>query len=115
MQLLVEQAGEQGPALLVSAEKNTGRLATHVAAEYGRVEALAYLLQQGVGTAQVGARLSASAHVCVVCFVLRVVHHRQGRVLSVQAHSSPCGDGEQPASRSPVPAGPGRQGPFHLS
>ena len=52
MQLLVEQAGEQGPALLVSAEKNTGRLATHVAAEYGRVEALAYLLQQGVGTAQ---------------------------------------------------------------
>lgn len=48
MQLLVEQAGEKGPALPVSAEKNTGRLATHFAAEYGRVEALDYLLQQGV-------------------------------------------------------------------
>jgi len=67
MQLLVEQAGEQGPALLVSAEKNTGRLATHVAAEYGRVEALAYLLQQGVGTAQAQrwcAPLRNSSRVC---------------------------------------------------
>jgi ankyrin repeat protein len=48
MQLLVEKAG---PALILSAD-GAGRLATHYAAKNGRVEALAYLLQHGVGAAQ---------------------------------------------------------------